>query len=652
MPKRNVYLSTVPPAEAVAALKARLDRTALVRPETIPSHEAAGRVTAEAVFARASSPTFHAAAMDGIAVYSEATFAAREDRPVLLDPGAGFVPVNTGNPLPAGKDAVVMIEHVHFEPDGRAAIEAPAFPYQHVRRVGEDIVATELLIPRNRRLTPYDVGALLAAGVYELQVWERVRLAFLPTGDEVLDFRDRPEPGPGQVIESNSQVFAALARSWGVEPVCRPPVRDDLEAISAAIRAALAEGCHGVVVGAGSSAGSRDYTRAAFEAVGEVLVHGISVMPGKPTLAGVSREGRLLVGAPGYPVSAVVCLEDVLAPVAAWLGRRSAPARPRVPVVLARKVPSRPGMEELVRLAVGEVDGRNIAAPLARGAGVITSLTRAQAVTRLPANSEGLEAGAEVMAELLGDEADLARVLVHVGSHDNLLDLLADALMGPEDGGAEPYHLVSSHVGSMGGLAAIARGAALFAGSHLFDPETGDFNFPFLDKALGGVPVTLVNLAIRHQGLIVAPGNPKGVAGPEDLGRPEVRFVNRQRGAGTRILLDHHLEVAGVNPRAVTGYDREEHTHMAVAVAVSSGTADCGLGILAAAKALGLDFVPLARERYDLVIPNAHLEDPRILALLAVVRSPAFQARVRELGGYETPLTGQVMRPGLGLGEG
>lgn len=645
MPKRHVYLSTVSPDEAVKILMAHLDRESLIRPERIQSHEAAGRVTAETIFARTSSPTFHAAAMDGIAVSSESTFAAREDRPAILSPEDGFVPVNTGNPLPQGKDAVVRIEDVHFQPDGCASLEAPAFPYQHVRRVGEDIVATELLIPRNRQLTAYDVGALLAAGVYELNVWERVRLAFIPTGDEILDFRTRPDPGPGQVIESNSQVFAALARSWGVKPICRPPVQDNVDAIATAIRAALAKGCHGVVVGAGSSAGSHDYTRAAFETLGQVLVHGIAVMPGKPTLAGLTPEGRLLVGAPGYPVSAVVCHENVIAPLAAWLGHRTAPARPTAPVTLTRKIPSRPGMEELIRLAVGEVGGRFIAAPLPRGAGVITSLTRAQAITRIPSNAEGLAAGAEVQAELFCDQAELSHVLVHVGSHDNLLDLLADGLMGLP----EPYHLVSSHVGSMGGLAALARGSALFAGSHLFDPETGDFNFPFLAKHLSGLPVTLVNLAIRHQGLIVAPGNPKGISGPRDLGRKDIRFVNRQRGAGTRILLDYHLERAGVSPRHVTGYDREEHTHMAVAVAVNSGTADCGLGIMAAARALRLDFVPLARERYDLVIPNAFLQDPRIVALLSVVRSKAFQNRVAQLGGYETPLMGQVMSPGMGL---
>ena len=660
--ERNVYLSTIPPEEAVARAKAALDRPELIRAQTIPAHEACGRVTASPIFARCSSPTFHAAAMDGIAVRSGDTFAAREGSPVTLAKGRGFTPVNTGHSLPEGMDAVVMIEHVEQVDENTVRVEAPAFPWQHVRRIGEDIVATELLLPQNHTLSAYDVGALLAAGIFEVPVWERVRITFIPTGDEVLNFLDKPTPGAGQVIESNSQVFRAIAASWGALPSWTPPVPDRPEALQAAVAQALADGAHVVVVGAGSSAGSKDFTRSTFEAFGEVLCHGISVMPGKPTVLGVTTDkfggelrgrlagqlaGRLLIGAPGYPVSAVVCLEDVLEPVVRWLMRQQSPGRQKIRARLARKTPSRPGMEEIVRLAVGRVGNGFVAAPLARGAGLITSLTRAQAVTRIPAQSEGLEQDADIEAELLVPLAGLDRVLVHIGSHDNILDLLANELMGLP----EPLRLVSSHVGSMGGLTALKNGAALFAGCHLFDPETRDFNFPFLKKHLPGLDLVVLNLAIRHQGLIVAKGNPKGIHGVADLARPEVGFINRQRGAGTRILLDHHLAVAGIAPANVRGYDREEFTHMAVAVNVLTGAADCGLGIFAAAKALGLDFAPLAHERYDLVIPAAYLDDPRIQTLRAVIETAAFQERMQALGGYETTLTGKVMQPGMGLGE-
>lgn len=647
--KRNVYLSMVAPDEAANALIAALDRTKLVKPETIRSEDAFGRVSSGPCHARCSSPTFHAAAMDGIAVRSEDTFLAREGRPLTLRQGEHYDPVNTGHPLPPGRDAVIMVEHLEQVGEAAVRIEMPAFPWQHVRRIGEDIVASELLFPRNHEFSPYDVGALLSAGIWEIDVWEKVRVAFLPTGDEVLPFAGRPEPAPGQVIESNSQLCRHLVERWNAEFTLLPVCRDDEKILARAVQSALDAGHHVVVVGAGSSAGSRDFTRTVFEQLGEVLVHGISIMPGKPTLAAITSRrpgGRLLLGAPGYPVSAVVAFEQVLAPALCWLGRRRLPERPEAEVELAKALPAKPGMAEMVRLAVGRVGGKNMAAPLARGAGVITSLTKAQAVTRLPAASEGLAEGETITAELLVPEAVLRDVLVHVGSHDNTLDLLADGLMGLD----QPLRLVSSHAGSMGGLAAIRSGSALLAGCHLFDPGSGDFNFPFIQRHLSGPPVQVINLAIRHQGLIVPRGNPKNVTGVHDLNREDLRFINRQRGAGTRILLDHHLEQAGISPDAVQGYDREEFTHMAVAVNVLTGAADCGLGIFAAAKALGLDFVPLAKERYDLVIREEHMDDPRILALIDMLCTEEFQDSVRRLGGYETPFSGQTMEPGLGLG--
>ncbi|WP_338667532.1 molybdopterin biosynthesis protein [Pseudodesulfovibrio methanolicus] len=652
MSTRNIYLKTVPPEEAVALAKANLDRDALFGTERVPTHEAAGRVTAGPIYARYSSPTFHAAAMDGVAVMAESTFAAREDEPVALEQGEGFLFVNTGNPLPEGKNAVVMIENVVQKDESTVLIDGPAFPWQHVRRIGEDIVATELLIPQNRELTPSDIGALISAGIYEVEVRDRVRTIFLPTGDEVLNFLDKPEPRAGQVIESNSQVFRAYAKSWGIDAQWSAPVPDDEDALRQAVVDGLRKGCHMVVVGAGSSAGSKDYSKKVFESIGTVLVHGISVMPGKPSLLAVTDErsgypGRLLVGAPGYPVSAIVCHEKILAPVVHWLMGKSAPERREADIVLARKTPSRPGMREAIRLAAGRIGENIVGAPLARGAGMISTMTKAQAVTYIPEDVEGVEQGETVKAELLVPKSDLDRVLVHVGSHDNTLDLLANELMGLPD----PLRLVSSHAGSMGGLTALKAGSALFAGAHLFDPETGDFNFPFIERYLKGIPVTVVNLAIRHQGLIVAKGNPLSIRGVNDLTRDDVTFINRQRGAGTRILLDHHLKKAGIDPRAVAGYENEEFTHMAVAVNVLTGAASCGLGIYAAAKALGLDFAPLAHERYDLVIPDKYMDDPRIKTLIEIIGRNSVQTKIKAQGGYETDMTGQIMRPGMGLGQ-
>ncbi len=643
--ERNIYLKTIPIPEAVARLKAALDREALLKTEFVPSEDAAGRVTARPVIAKYSSPTFHSAAMDGIALKASSSYAAREGSPVRLAAGRDFKPVNTGHPLPSGMDAVIMIENVVMDGED-ALIEAPVAPWTHVRRIGEDIVATEMILPRHRRLTPYDVGALLSCGVYELEVYETVRMVLIPTGDEVLDFTKRPEPGPGQVVESNSMMLRALAKSWGVSARRVAPVPDEPEALAAAFEEALSSDAHVVAFMAGSSAGSKDYTRSVMERFGEVLAHGIAAMPGKPSLLGVCR-GKLAVGAPGYPVSAAVCFEELVLPLCAWLTRSTPKPKSMIEVKLARSVPSKLGMEEFLRMAVGRVGGDWVGLPLSRGAGMITTMTKAQAVARIPLNDEGAVAGSMLPAAALVDEDDLERTLVAVGSHDNTLDLLADMLMRLD----EPVRLASSHVGSMGGLTALKSGAAMLAGCHLFDPLTNDYNFPFLKKYMPELETAAINLAIRHQGLIVPAGNPKGITGVKDLDGTGLRFINRQRGAGTRILFDHHLKRDGIDPANVTGYGNEEYTHMAVAVNVLTGAADCGLGAYAAAKALGLDFIPVARERYDLIIPRKFLDDPKIAALLAAIRSGEFKRRIEDLGGYETGLTGLLMRPGQGLGE-
>lgn len=646
MSQRNIYLQTLTVADALERGRTALERDRLVAAVTIQTHEAAGRVTAAPVYARVSSPPYHSAAMDGYAVRAEETFGAREETPLKLTPGRTCFPINTGQPLPDETNAVIKIEDITQLPGGEIEIDAAAYPWMHVRRIGEDIVATELLLPQNHLLSPYDIGALLTAGVWELETWEEIRMTFIPTGDEVLDFTTRPTPAPGQVIESNSQIFCALARQWGAQPRRVSPVADDPDKLRAAVIAGLESDAHVVVVGAGSSAGSKDFTRRVFDELGQVLAHGLAISPGKPTLLAVAR-GKLLIGAPGFPGSAIVCFEEILAPLVAWLGRRQPPQRPRKTVRLSRKTPSRLGIEEILRLAVGTCGAQAIATPFGRGAGLLSTLIRAQALARIPAAGEGIEQGAEMEAELLVPESSLERVLLHVGSHDNTLDLLTNEMMGL----TEPYRLVSTNVGSLGGLTALKNDAAMISGCHLFDPQTQDFNFPFLQRYLPDLAVTVVNLAIRHQGFIVAPGNPKGISSLADLARADVSFVNRQRGAGTRILLDHHLRQAGIAPQQIRGYQREEHTHMAVAVNVLSGASDCGLGILSAARALGLDFVPLAPERYDLVIPDSLLNDPRILTLLELLRTEAFQKKIQDLGGYETCLTGQIMTAGQGLGR-
>ena len=226
-----------------------------------------------------------------------------------------------------------------------------------------------------------------------------------------------------------------------------------------------------------------------------------------------------------------------------------------------------------------------------------------------------------------------------MGSHDNTLDVLADQLKVEKSN----LTLSSSHVGSMGGLMAVKKGVCHMAGSHLLDTEDGSYNIQYLKKYLPDIDVRLVNLVFRDQGFMVTKGNPKQINGIEDICRKDVRFINRQSGSGTRILLDYRLQQSGLDTGLIKGYEIEEYTHMSVAVAVLSGTVDVGLGIYAAAKALDLDFVPMVTEQYDLVIPQIYMEIKQMQILLNIINSGVFKRRVEALGGYSTEKTGTVI---------
>ena len=668
---RKFYLEDIPLEDAWAAFRGALEAAGRWQPlaaETVPLSKAAGRVTAEAVWARLSSPHYHASAMDGYAVRAADTVGATEGSPVrfvLMDAGerepssdgsrSPASPVNTGHPLPPWADAVVMIEHVQpvTLDDGRRGIELRAAlpPGHHVRPMGEDMVATELVLPANHRLRPVDLGALAGSGHASVRVYRRPRVAVIPTGSELVPV-EAGEPGPGRIIEYNSLVLAAQVESWGGRATRWPIVADDPATICAAVVEAAAE--HDLILlNAGSSAGSEDYTAHVVEALGCLLVHGVAVRPGHPVVLGMigvtSDERRTtnddssslvtpIIGVPGYPVSAALTGEIFVEPLLArWQGQL--PHQP--PVLrgtLSRKVASHTGDEDFVRVVVGRVGDRTTVTPISRGAGVITSLVRADGIVRIPRFSEGEDAGADVTVHLYRDPRQIDRSIVAIGSHDLTLDLIAQFLAERHEG----LRLSSANVGSLGGLVALRRGEAHLAGTHLLDTATGEYNTAYVRRYLPGQAVALVMLAGRAQGWIVPPGNPQGLSEWADAARADVRLVNRQRGAGTRVLLDYELGRLGIDPAAMRGYEREEYTHLAVAAAVASGAATAGLGIQAAARALRLDFVPLAREPYELAIPLAYYESDLLRPLLNLLRDDAFRAAIAAMPGYEVAEMGVV----------
>jgi putative molybdopterin biosynthesis protein len=638
---RKRYLKKTALKQAREVFLQRTDLS-LLETEIIPVDDALGRITAEPIFAKISSPHYHGAAMDGICVRAEDTFGATEFSPKELTlisgataPKNGFAFVDTGNALPSWANAVVMIEKVRQTGPTIVAIDEAAGPWQNVRLVGEDIVATEPLLPRCHRLRPYDLGALLAAGHVAVKVKAKPRVAIIPTGNELIQPGDDPQPG--RIIEFNSTVLGGLVTEWGGRVVKLRSVGDDPAELKAALRKALEEN-HIAAIIAGSSAGEHDFTGQVIEEEGDLLAHGIDVMPGKPAVLGIVR-GKPVIGIPGYPVSAIVIAREILEPLLEkFLGSGPAP-KLKLKASVPKKIPSRLGLEEFVRVTLGRVGEKLIAVPLGRGAGAITTMVRADGFLRIPSLIEGINAGEEVEIELLRTPDEIENTILCTGSHDLSVGVLEDELKRhyPE------LKIAATNVGSLGGLLSLQRGETHIAGTHLLDPDTGAYNIPDIERAIPAVPVVLVHLAQREQGLIVQRGNPKGVCDLKDLARRNISFVNRQPGSGTRVLLDFELKRRGINGHEIQGYEKEEFTHMAVAAMVASGLADVGLAVHSAAKALGLDFIPIGQEQYDLLFLRDFFAAEKGQKLLDVIRSADFRRAVEALGGYQASASGEIL---------
>lgn len=638
---RKRYLKKTPLKEAQELFLRRADPSQ-IGVETVRVGEALHRVTAEPIFARISAPHYHAAAMDGICVRAEDTFGATEFSPKRLrrvfdgEPlGGAFSYIDTGNALPLWANAVIMIEKVRQVDEETVEIFESVAPWNHVRLMGEDVVATDLLLPRAHRLRPYDLGALLASGHTAVPVRARPRVGIIPTGDELIEPGE--EARPGAVIEFNSSVLAAFVQEWGGEPVRLPKVGDDPASLKRALRRAVEQN-HVVAIIAGSSAGERDFTAEIIAAEGELLVHGIDVMPGKPAVLGIVGE-KPVIGIPGYPVSAIVVAREILHPLLAKLLGCGPYDKQTTRATVPKKIPSHLGLEEFVRVTLGRVGSRLVAVPLGRGAGVITTMVHADGFLRIPSLVEGINAGEEAEVELLRSLDEIDHTILCTGSHDLSIGVLEDRLKlsYPE------LKIAATNVGSLGGLLALQRGETHIAGTHLLDPDSGAYNIPDIKRTIPSLPVVLVHLAQREQGLLVRRENPKGIKNLKDLARQEIAFINRQPGSGTRVLLDFELNKLGIDPAAIRGYEREEFTHMAVGVAVVSGLADVGLGVRSAANALGLDFVPVGREQYDLLFLRSFFESDKGEKLVEVIRSPGFRKAVEALGGYDARSSGEIL---------
>lgn len=633
MGKRNLYLKTIPAEEARRLYTQALAKLMAPRHEVIPVEDSFGRMTAEAVYAKCCSPLFNAAAMDGIAVVSKRTAGASQENPLTLVKGEDYRVVDTGDPVNPPYDAVIMAEDLLEVDEDRVQILEAASGWQHVRPIGEDIVAGEMLIPGGHKIRPIDIGVLLSGGILNVEVIKKPEVGLIPTGTEIIE-PDR-EPEEGDIIESNSRMFAAMTVSYGGIPHRYAPVEDDYDKIKETIKKALAENDI-VVVNAGSSAGTEDYTVHILREIGEVLVHGVAIKPGKPVILSIV-EGKPVIGLPGYPVSAYIDFENFVRPAMDMMSGERHSAGHTVEAVLSKRLVSSLKHQEYVRVKVGKVGDKLIASPLARGAGAAMSLVRADGFCIIGQNSEGAEAGEMVEVELYRELEEIRHTVVSIGSHDLILDFLADLMPQAYPGS----FLSSTHVGSMAGLMALKRGETHIAPTHLLDEETGVYNISYLKKLFPGQEMALIKGVKRIQGIIVQKGNPKGIKGIDDLKR--VSYVNRQRGAGTRVLLDYRLKTTGIRPEEIDGYDKEAATHMAVAALVKNGGADAGMGVYSAAHAMDLDFIPVGEEEYDFAVRKETLEQEEIRQFLNVLKSSEFRARAEAAGGYGLDSTGEIL---------
>ena len=629
------YLTNVPLWQAREEYLALLQSHGFgPKTEVIPVFESCGRVTARAVYAHICAPHYAASAMDGVAVCARDTFGATETTPVTLQKEQ-YIVLDTGDPVPEDRDAVIMVEDIVKNEDGSITIHAAAAPWQHIRQIGEDVCAGEMILPSHMTVSPSAIGAMIAGGVLEIEVIAKPVVGIIPTGDEIIP--PCTDPKPGDILEFNGSIFSAMVKSWGADAVVYPIVPDKFDQIKAMVSRAAAE-CDMVILNAGSSAGREDYSARVIRELGQVLYHGIAMKPGKPAILGC-QGAKPILGVPGYPVSGIIVVEQLLKPLMDhWLKVPAVPSQ-YAQAILTRPVVSGLKYQEFVRVRMGYVGDRLMASPLSRGSGVVSSFMKADGILEVPQGLEGFEAGAEVTVRLLSPLEKLRNTLVVIGSHDPLLDEVAD-MLHLED---SSLFMSSSHVGSMGGIMAIRRGEAHAAGCHLLNTQDGSYNRSFMKKYFPRGDVKLVRCVGRQQGLMVARGNPLNIQKFSDIAAEGVRYVNRQKGSGTRILTDYLCKQENLDTSAIYGYDREELTHTSVAAQIVSGSADAGMGIYSAAKLYGLDFIPICIEEYDLIIPDHAWEAPMVRQLIATLKSDGFRDKILSLGGYTVENPGEII---------
>lgn len=598
--------------------------------------EALGSVLIKDITAHRNVPHYAASAVDGYAVDASSTIGASQATPVLLKPSQ-FRWMNTGADVPNWANAVLMVEDSSAEGDDLLVFKSLT-PSVNVRPVGEDVMAGQIIAREGDTVTPALISLLLCAGIEKVQVFKKPRTLYIPTGDEIIpreEWLSDLNPKSGTVAESNSLFIEASFKEWGFDVDVSPVVPDDPVLLKEKVSVGTLN-YDVVLVGAGSAKGRRDHTLEVFEEMGKVIFRWIRMKPGRPAMA-ADIMGKPVICLPGFPMSTTVVLWSLVYPLLNFLSARDEDpdhlikealgCRETWKTKLLVQHSSPAGIEEWLRVKTARVGDTIYSWALTSGASVLWALAEADGMALLPASALECEKGTDVTV-WMKRRVELDRRILFQGSDDPAIQLLVTPIR--RRGG----DLVSRAVGSMGGLAALSRGECHVAAAHLLDDSDGTYNDSFIERFSNGQKWERILVFYRTQGIIVKKGNPQKISTFEEMCAGDNVFSNRQPGAGTRVLFDHLLKKTGRTPSEIKGYEQQCTTHMEAANRVFTGLADATLGIKSAADALGLDFVPLAEEPYEIVIPSIYMDHPTVAALLDSLGDMEWRETVKAMGGY------------------
>lgn len=608
--------------------------------EYVPIAESSGLVAAEDITAARNVPHYAASAVDGYALRAALTAGASAATPAVL-PSGSYKWVNTGADIPDGADAVLMVEDSSLDDDGNLTVYKALTPSMNVRPLGEDVMAGQIIAREGDTVSPALMSLFLCAGLDRVPVCRRPKTLFIPTGDEIVpreEWLAGSKQKKGTAAESNSLFIQASFRRWGFDLDVADILPDDAGIISERVREGT-EKYDMVLVGAGSAKGRRDHTFEALEREGRVIFHWLRMKPGRPAMA-ASVNGKPVICLPGFPMSAAVVLWSIVYPLLKLLSSGAgdhahliksalgASGEHKAKLLVQHSSPA--GIREWLRVRTAKVGGEVYCWALTSGASVLLALAEADGIVMLPPAAFECEKGTEVNVWTIRG-VDLDKRALFQGSDDPAVQLLVTPIR--RRGG----DLVIRAVGSMGGLAALSRGECHIAAAHLLDDRDGSYNDSFIERFSNGRKWVRILVFYRMQGMIVPAGNPKNIRSFKDFCDGDFVFANRQPGAGTRVLFDHCLKQCGKPASEIRGYEQQCVTHMEAANRVYNGLADAALGIKSAADALGLDFIPLAEEPYELVIPEEHMTHPSITALIGALGDKGWRERVGRMGGYRWP---------------